>query len=273
MMQYPNIDPIIFSIGSISIKWYAIAYLMGIFLGFAYAKFINAHLNVISNWKMNDEIIQSSAIGIILGGRIGYILLYNPVFYFSHPIEIFKIWHGGMSFHGGAIGVIIAMIWFANSRKINIKSLLDVVACVVPIGLFFGRLANFINMELIGRETQIPWAVILNNTPRHPSQIYEALMEGMMLFLILNFLLWKTTVRKKPGVLSGMFIVGYGIMRCIAEIFRVPDGQIGFFFGIITLGQILSFIMIILGIAFMQYSLYTNTNVKRCNAINSRYGK
>ena len=270
---FPNIDPIAINLGIISIRWYGISYVIGIFLG-AYIlqkiekKFKIAHLDS----KDLENLLSYIIIGIVLGGRLGYILFYTPDIIIDDFWEIFKIWHGGMSFHGGLIGVI-ASIWIFCLRAGKVfLSITDLIACVAPIGLFFGRIANFINAELYGKKTDVSWGVIFpysDYSPRHPSQLYEAIFEGIVLFLIMLFALnfrqylanKKNTIAKQKninGLLSGVFLIFYSIFRIVIEIFREPDFHIGYIFNIFSLGQILCIPTMILGI----FLIYKKVNKK-----------
>ncbi len=250
-LAYPEISPIIFFIGPIAIRWYAMAYLFGIIAAWYLAwRNILQHNLPISRNNLEDVVFYIT-LGIICGGRLGYVLFYGQGFFWRNPLEIFAIWHGGMSFHGGIIGVIVA-IWLA-AKKINYSflSITDLAALYAPIGMFCGRLANFANDELWGRITDVPWAVRFPNggyLPRHPSQIYEALLEGFLLFVILNLLWQKKWIRQHTGFISGLFLILYGAFRIVAELFREPDAQLGFIFQHITMGQLLSAPFIVLGI-------------------------
>ena len=243
-----NFDPIAFQIFSLEIRWYSLAYIFGISLGWLYCKkkLIKDHdiLNIF------DDYITYLIVGIILGGRIGYALFYNSAYYFQNPIEILMVWNGGMSFHGGLIGVIIASKLFSNKHKTNQFIYLDLVALAAPIGIFFGRIANFVNSELYGRATDVPWSIqflLIDNIKRHPSQLYEAFLEGIVLFFILSYF-FKKDYLKKPGLISGLFLVYYSLFRFFAEYFRSPDIQIGYLFLNLTLGQLISIVFFIIGI-------------------------
>ena len=244
-----NFDPVAFNFFSIEIRWYSLAYIFGILFGWIYCK-----KRLISEQKildLFDDLLVYIIIGIILGGRIGYVLFYNPEYYLKNLSQILMIWNGGMSFHGGLIGVFIATLIFGGKKNINPYIFLDLIALVAPIGIFFGRIANFINSELYGRESEVFWAVkfkIIDNVSRHPSQIYEAIFEGLILFLLLNFFRKKDNLRK-PGLISGLFLIFYSTFRFGLEFFRVPDKQIGYLLFNLTLGQILSVIFLFLGIA------------------------
>ena len=252
-MYIHNLNPIIFDFGILSLRWYSLAYLIGIIFGWWYGKKIILDINKRKkeNYQLNlfDDYITYLIISIIIGGRLGYVLFYNFNYFFSNPLEIFFIWRGGMSFHGGLLGIIIATIIFSKKEGFDKLVLLDVVSCVAPVGIFFGRLANFINGELYGKPTDLPWAVIfpmVDSQGRHPSQIYEALLEGVILFLILNFILRK--VSQKKGECAALFLIFYSVFRIIAEYFREPDVQIGYILDFISMGSLLSFFMFVLGI-------------------------
>ena len=243
-----NFDPIAFQIFSLEIRWYSLAYIFGISLGWLYCKkkLIKDH-GILSIF---DDYITYLIVGIILGGRIGYALFYNSAYYLQNPIEILMVWNGGMSFHGGLIGVIIASKLFSNKHKTNQFIYLDLVALSAPIGIFFGRIANFVNSELYGRATDVPWSIqflLIDNIKRHPSQLYEAFLEGIVLFFILSYF-FKKDYLKKPGLISGLFLAYYSLFRFFAEYFRSPDIQIGYLFLNLTLGQLISIVFFIIGI-------------------------
>ena len=257
LIAFPTFDPIAISLGPIAIRWYALAYIGGIVLGWIYARALikNEKLwrgsSPISLAQMDDFVLWVT-IGIIVGGRTGYVLFYNPFFFVQHPAEIFELWKGGMSFHGGFLGCVIAVMAFARLNNISILSLGDITTAVGPIGLFLGRIANFINSELWGREADpsVPWAMVFPNDvlqlPRHPSQLYEAALEGVVLFTILAVMI-RMGALKRPGLILGSFITIYGIARIISEFFREPDPQLGFLWGGLTMGMLLSVPMIIAG--------------------------
>ena len=246
-----NFDPVAIQIFSIEIKWYSLAYISGILLGWVISKKI-----FISNQSIKekfDDFVTYIILGIIIGGRLGYVLFYNYDYYSSNLIEIFKIWQGGMSFHGGVMGVIVVSFLFAKKNNQNAFIYLDVVSLVAPIGIFFGRVANFINSELYGIETNIPWAVKFNqidNLYRHPSQLYEAFFEGLILFFILLYFRNKGFM-KTPGLISSLFLIFYSIFRFIIEFFRVPDEQLGYLIFNLTMGQLISIIFLLLGISLI----------------------
>ena len=243
-----NFDPVAFQIMSFEIRWYSLAYILGIVIGWILCKKI-----FIKNSDINekfDDYIAYLIIGIILGGRIGYIIFYNFSYYLDNIFDIFKIWQGGMSFHGGLLGVIASSYIFAKKNNQNLFFYLDQVSLVAPVGIFFGRLANFINSELYGTVSSAPWSVIfikIDNLSRHPSQLYEAILEGVILFLILIYFTNKDYL-KKPGLISGLFLVFYSLFRFFVEFFRVPDEQIGYLFLNLTMGQIISLVFAFTGI-------------------------
>ena len=242
-----NFDPVAFEIFSLEIRWYSLAYIFGIILGWILAK--KLFIQDIEIKNKFDDYLTYLIIGIILGGRLGYIFIYNLGFYINNPLDIFKIWQGGMSFHGGLIGVIFVTIIFAKKNNQNSFLYLDIVALVAPVGLFFGRIANFINSELYGTITNVPWAVKfvrVDNFPRHPSQLYEALLEGLLLFLILIY--FKNKFSNKPGLISGLFLVFYSTFRFFVEFYRMPDEQLGYVFLNLTMGQLVSLIFIFSGV-------------------------
>jgi phosphatidylglycerol---prolipoprotein diacylglyceryl transferase len=244
-----NFDPVALEISSIEIRWYSLAYITGILVGWYLAKKIFVKDENIKN--KFDDYITFVIIGIILGGRLGYALFYNFNYYLNNFFDIFKIWQGGMSFHGGLIGVIFTSIYFSKKNNNNAFEYLDIVSLVAPVGIFFGRIANFINSELYGNETSVPWAVQfiqIDSLYRHPSQLYEAILEGLFLFFIL-LLFWNKGYLKKIGKLSALFLIFYSIFRFIVEFFRVPDEQLGYMFLNLTMGQIISVIFLILGLS------------------------
>ena len=252
-MYTHNLDPIIFSLGFLVVRWYSLAYILGILIGWWLGKkiILKKSKKIDFNFDITkfDDLITYLIIAILVGGRIGYVLFYNFEFYFSNPIDILKIWEGGMSFHGALIGVVIGTCIFAFKKNIPPLFLLDIIACVSPIGIFFGRIANFINGELVGKITSVRWGVIFpyfDNSFRHPSQLYEAFLEGIILFIIINLIMLKNSYR--VGNCSYMFLILYGCFRIISEIFREPDPQIGYFFGSVSMGVILSVLMIFAGL-------------------------
>jgi phosphatidylglycerol:prolipoprotein diacylglycerol transferase len=254
-----NFDPVALEIFSLEVRWYSLAYIFGIILGWMLAK--KLFIKNIEVKNKFDDYLTYLIIGIILGGRLGYIFIYNLTFYVNNPLDIFKIWQGGMSFHGGLIGVIFASIFFAKKNNQNPFLYLDIIALVTPVGLFFGRIANFINSELYGTVTNVPWAVTfiqVDNLPRHPSQLYEAILEGLFLFLLLIY--FKNKFSNKPGVISGLFLIIYSIFRFIVEFYRVPDEQLGYIFLNLTMGQVVSLIFILSGVILFYLKYETNQN-------------
>tara|TARA_Y100000590_G_scaffold462493_1_gene626730 strand:- start:838 stop:1608 length:771 start_codon:yes stop_codon:yes gene_type:complete len=244
-----NFDPVAFHFFSLEIRWYSLAYIFGIIIGWFYCKKYLIKDKSILN--IFDDLITYLIIGIILGGRLGYVFVYNFDYYLNNLNEILMIWQGGMSFHGGLVGVIISTIIFSKKHNLNPFIFLDLISVVAPIGIFFGRISNFLNSELYGKETEVFWSVVfpkIDNLSRHPSQIYEALFEGLILFLILNFLVKKNELNNK-GKISSFFLIFYSLFRFILEFFREPDPQIGYLVANLSMGQILSLILFILGVS------------------------
>jgi phosphatidylglycerol:prolipoprotein diacylglycerol transferase len=269
VLPFPTIDPVLVSVGPFAVRWYALAYIAGLLIGW----YVVARMAGTSpaptgttaaaaadtsegtprrlTRALVDDFLLWATLGVILGGRIGYVAFYNPVHYASHPLEILAVWQGGMSFHGGLAGVIAAIVLFCRCKGVPIFALGDLIALVAPIGLFFGRIANFINGELYGRFSDVPWAMVFprgGDMPRHPSQLYEAGLEGIGLFILLLALVRFTRARERPGLLTGAFIAGYGVARVIAEMFREPDPQLGFLAFGTTMGQLLSLPLIVVGL-------------------------
>ena len=243
-----NFDPVALNFLSIKIHWYSIAYILGIIFGWIYCKKKLIKDNTIL--KLFDDLLAYIIIGIIIGGRLGYVLFYNLKYYLENIPEIFMIWNGGMSFHGGLLGVIVATFFFSKKHKINLYIFLDLISLSAPIGIFFGRIANFINSELYGKETDVLWSVkflAIDNVSRHPSQIYEAILEGLILFVLLNYFA-KKNFNKKPGVISSLFLIFYSIFRFSAEFYRTPDPQVGYIVFNLSLGQIISTVFFAIGI-------------------------
>jgi phosphatidylglycerol:prolipoprotein diacylglycerol transferase len=262
VLQFPKFDPVLVTIGPFAIRWYALAYIVGILLGWVYARAViraerlwagPAPMTVVDF----DDFILWVTLGIILGGRAGYVLFYNPAHFAAHPLEIVQLWHGGMSFHGGFAGCVLAVVAFARWRGISILSLGDVTCAVAPIGLFLGRLANFINGELWGRPGDVAWAMVFPGggpLPRHPSQLYEAALEG----LVLLFVLWiaiRAGALRRPGLVIGAFAAGYAVARVACEFFREPDPQLGYLWGGLTMGMLLSAPLLLTGLAFIAAAL------------------
>jgi phosphatidylglycerol:prolipoprotein diacylglycerol transferase len=258
LLSYPQIDPVLVEFGPFVIRWYSLAYIFGLILGWYYLAHLIRRKNTPVSRADIDDFIMWATVGIILGGRLGYVLFYNFSYYSAEPQAIIRLWDGGMSFHGGFAGVMIAILLFTRLRKIPLLVFSDLVATVTPVGLFLGRLANFINGELWGRPADVSWAMIFPGggpLPRHPSQLYEAGLEGLGLFVLLWLLAHKTTARDRPGLLTGVFVVGYSACRMLVEQFREPDEQLGFLFNSITMGQLLSLPMMMLGAALIWVAL------------------
>jgi phosphatidylglycerol:prolipoprotein diacylglycerol transferase len=262
VLPFPTIDPVLISFGPFAVRWYALAYIVGILLGWFYAR---ALIKNEALWGGNppmtvvdyDDFIVWVTLGIILGGRLGYVLFYNPAHFAAHPLEMLEVWKGGMSFHGGFLGCVLAVMLFARSRGISMLSLGDITCTVGPIGLLLGRLANFINGELWGRTTDVPWAMVFPTggpMPRHPSQLYEALTEGLLLFVVLAIMA-RSGALKRPGLLIGTFAVVYALARSFCELFREPDAQLGFLWGGLTMGMLLSVPLLVAGLCFIAYAM------------------
>jgi len=251
-ITFPMIDPVLVEIGPLAIRWYALSYVAGILLGWWYIGKLDKKTQIFVQ-KAYDDFIIWAIFGILLGGRLGYVLFYNLPYYSSNPSEILAVWKGGMSFHGGLIGVIISIYLMCRTYKMSFLKTTDLICCAAPIGIFFGRIANFVNAELYGRITDVSWGVVFPGEvfARHPSQLYEALLEGLVLFLIMFFLVTKTHSRERAGFLSGFFLVGYSFFRASVELFREPDPQLGFIFSDITMGQMLSIPMFLIGVVLM----------------------
>jgi phosphatidylglycerol:prolipoprotein diacylglycerol transferase len=250
-IAFPPLDPVLVQIGPFALRWYALAYIAGLVIGWRLLRRIVARPGWLLTPLDIDDLLTFATFGVILGGRIGYVLFYQGDYYLTHPHEILYVWRGGMSFHGGLIGVLTAAAIFARMRRVPFLEVGDALATVTPIGLFFGRLANFINSELWGRVTDVPWGVIFPNggpLPRHPSQLYEAALEGVLLFCIVSWLAWKPRDPLRRGLLSGVFLTGYALCRIFVELFRQPDVQLGFLVGGLTMGQILSLPMLLAGL-------------------------
>ena len=257
-----NFNPVLVDFGIFQIKWYSLAYILGIIIGWIYGlKIISLTTDNRSNFHpikktQFDELITYIILGIILGGRIGYIIFYNFDYYIQNFLEVFKIWQGGMSFHGGLLGVIVAAIIYSIKIKDNFLKFTDIISCVAPIGIFLGRIANFINGELYGKMTNVPWAVVFpdgGNIGRHPSQIYEAILEGALLFLLINYFALKKKLLFKTGFISGVFLILYSIFRIFSEFFREPDNHLGYFFNYFSLGSLLSIFTLIFGLLVIFY--------------------
>jgi len=255
-IAFPAIDPVAFRLGPLAVRWYALAYVCGLLFAWWLVRRVGSGKAQIMTKRDADDLLMWATLGVVLGGRFGYVLFYKPAYYIEHLGEVLSLWRGGMSFHGGMLGVILAAVLFARARKLTIFSVGDMAALAAPIGLFFGRLANFVNGELWGRASDVSWAMVFpdpraGNVPRHPSQLYEAALEGVVLFafLLLAMRLWDSL--KRPGEIGGIFLVGYGIARIVSEFFREPDAHLGFLFAGATMGQLLSLPMIAVGIYFI----------------------
>ena len=257
VIPYPAIDPVAIHLGPVAVKWYGLAYMAGLLLGWLYIKRL---LRKPELWPRGcvpfepakaDDLLLWMTLGVLLGGRLGYVLFYDPGYFFSHPLEIPAVWHGGMSFHGALLGCILVIWQFARRNGVATWSVLDLCAAATPIGLFFGRLANFVNAELWGRPSDVPWSMVFPGAgpvPRHPSQLYEALLEGLVLFAVLAWLTYGPKALRKPGVIGGSFMLGYGLARSFAEFFREPHYGHALNIGPLTPGIIYSLPMIALGL-------------------------
>jgi|SRR5579883_76578 phosphatidylglycerol:prolipoprotein diacylglycerol transferase len=249
-IPYPVINPVALSLGPLEIRWYALAYIVGLLIGWRYCLALAERPPRLVGRKEIDDFLAWATLGVVLGGRIGYVLFYNFGYFAAHPSEIPAMWHGGMSFHGGALGVTAAILWFTRKRRLPVLAFADIIAAAIPIGLFFGRIANFINDELWGRVTDVPWAMVFPNggpVPRHPSQLYEAFFEGIVLFLLL-LAAERRGARRRPGLMTGLFLAGYAAARMSGELFRQPDAQLGFLIFGTTMGQLLSLPLLVAGL-------------------------
>ena len=261
-LPFPNIDPILIQLGPFAIRWYALAYIVGILAGWLYARAI---IRATRPWggpapltvAQFDDFVVWVTLGIILGGRIGYVLFYNPAYFAAHPLEALQLWNGGMSFHGGFTGCVAAVVLFAIKNRIPMLSLGDLTCAVGPIGLLLGRLANFVNGELWGRPSDVPWAMVFPTggpLPRHPSQLYEAALEGLVLLLVLGLMV-RAGALKRPGLIIGCFAIGYALARSFCELFREPDPQLGFLWGGLTMGMVLSLPLLLFGVVLVVIAL------------------
>ena len=264
VLPFPAIDPVLINIGPLPIRWYALAYIAGLILGWWLARRLVAQDRL---WGARlrppvmslDDLLVYAALGVVLGGRIGYVLFYNLDYFLSHPTSIPAVWEGGMSFHGGLVGATLGIYLFARRVKVPMVAVADLCAAVVPIGIFFGRVANFIKPELWGRVSDVHWAIVFPDPaagplPRHPSQLYEAASEGILLFILLQIFI-RMGALKRPGLVTGLFAIGYGAARIGCEFFREPDPQLGFLFGGATMGMLLSVPLILAGLVFVGYAL------------------
>ncbi|MGE0744074.1 MAG: prolipoprotein diacylglyceryl transferase [Rhodospirillales bacterium] len=251
VVAYPMIDPVAVELGPFAIRWYALSYILGIVLGWQYMLYLCRRFATPVTTRDVDDLVVWATLGIVLGGRLGYVLFYKPGYYIFNPLEIFTLWKGGMSFHGGLIGVFVAFILLARARNLPWRAVGDLVACATPIGLCLGRIANFINGELWGRVSDAPWAMVFPTggpLPRHPSQLYESFMEGLLLFVVLAVAVHRFKALERHGLAGGIFLAGYGLARIVGEFFREPDAHLGFLFAGATMGQLLSIPLVIAGI-------------------------
>ncbi len=256
-LPYPTIDPVLVRIGPVEIRWYALAYIGGLVFAWWFMRRLAGKRPAgsrIADARAVDDLMFWATLGVIVGGRLGYVLFYKPGFYLANPERIVALWQGGMAFHGGLIGVALAIVLFCRQRRIDMFLVGDIAACAAPLGLLLGRLANFVNGELWGRVSDVPWAMVFPGggpLPRHPSQLYEAFLEGLLLLVVINLWRRRTGALDRPGELAGLFCAGYGLARFVVEFFRQPDAFLpdsGFPFGFVTMGQLLSLPLIALGI-------------------------
>lgn len=257
-IAFPAIDPIALEIGPLAIRWYSLAYVAGILLGWRYGMRLADRTGGTVDRSHVDDFILWATLGVILGGRLGYVLFYKPGYFIENPLEIPAMWNGGMSFHGGTIGVVLAIWWYSRRHKIAFLAFSDIITAAVPIGLFFGRLANFINGELFGRASDVPWAMVFPRggpAPRHPSQIYEAGLEGLVLFAVIAVIIFGYQGLRRPGLVTGTFLAGYAIARFLVEYVREPDAHLGTLYGIATMGQLLSLPLAAFGFWLIQRAI------------------
>lgn len=255
-IPFPMIDPVLIEIGPFALRWYSLAYIVGLLLAWRYCRWMTSLPPKRLTPAAFDDFLLWATLGVVLGGRFGYVLFYKPGYFLANPAEIVFLWQGGMSFHGGLIGVLVAIGLFARRRGVHYFTLADIVGCATPIGLGLGRVANFINGELFGRASDAPWAMVFPHggpVARHPSQLYEAILEGLVLFLVL-YLLARRGWLRQTGLLSGCFLIGYALARMTAEFFREPDAHLGFILGPVTMGQILSLPMLLAGLLIVLWS-------------------
>ncbi|HUG61063.1 MAG TPA: prolipoprotein diacylglyceryl transferase [Methylomirabilota bacterium] len=255
-LQFPDIDPVLFEIGPFAIRWYALAYIAGLMFGWWYLRRLAATERLWGGLPRPsaldvDDLLVWITLGVILGGRVGYVLFYGGGGYLANPLAVLQVWEGGMSFHGGLAGAALAMLIFARRRDLAVLSVYDMAAAAAPVGLFLGRIANFVNGELFGRPTDVPWAFVFpygGSEPRHPSQLYEAALEGLLLFAVLTALVWGARSLSRPGLVTGAFGIGYGLSRFLVEFFREPDVQVGYLLGDwLTMGMVLSLPLVAIG--------------------------
>lgn len=258
-LTFPAFDPVALQLGPFAIRWYALAYITGIVLAWRYCRWLSRRPPARLSPEAFDDFLLWGTLGVVLGGRLGYVLFYKPAFYLANPEEILMIWQGGMSFHGGLLGVVVAIGLFARQRKVSYFTVSDIIGCAAPIGLGLGRIANFINGELYGRTAEsssVPWAMTFPGggpLPRHPSQLYEAILEGLVLFVLL-YVMARRGGLEKTGFLTGLFMIGYGVARIIVEVFREPDLHLGYILPGISMGQILTLPMLLIGIGLVAWS-------------------
>ncbi|PKU23935.1 prolipoprotein diacylglyceryl transferase [Telmatospirillum siberiense] len=255
-LQFPAIDPAMVRIGPFAIRWYAVAYIVGLIGGWRYTRWLVGKPPFAMTLEQVDDFLVWATAGVVLGGRLGYVLFYKPLYYLANPLETLMVWQGGMSFHGGALGVIAAIVLFSRRNRLHLLAVGDVICTVVPMGLLFGRIANFVNGELFGRPApeDLPWAMIFPGggpVARHPSQLYEAGLEGLVLLVVMHILWRQTSLRLRSGFLSGAFLTGYGLARIVGEFFRQPDANLGFLWGGATMGQLLSLPLLVVGALLM----------------------
>jgi phosphatidylglycerol:prolipoprotein diacylglycerol transferase len=256
VLLFPQFDPVLIQIGPLGIRWYALAYITGLVLGWRLLRRLVTLTPAVASAEQADDFLTWATLGVVLGGRLGYVLFYQPLHFLQAPLEILAVWQGGMSFHGGALGVGIAILLYCRTQHIPLLGFADRIAVCAPIGLGLGRIANFINGELWGRPApaSLPWAMIfprVDDVPRHPSQLYQALMEGLLLFCVMALAARNPGLRRRPGLLTGLFLAGYGVARITGEFFREPDAFLGFLPGGLTMGQLLSVPMVLAGIWLM----------------------
>ncbi len=255
VVPFPLIDPVAIELGPLAIRWYALAYLVGLIAGWRLARRLAVLPPCLMRAERADDLLAWMVLGVVAGGRLGYVLFYKPGYYLANPDEALFVWQGGMSFHGGLAGVALAVFLFARRHKLPFLRVGDIVAAVAPLGLFLGRLANFVNGELYGRASDVSWAMVFPSdpaqAPRHPSQLYEAALEGLALGLVMLALASRERVRARPGLLAGVFFLGYGLARSFAELFREPDAHLGFVLGPVTMGQLLCLPLVVIGVALL----------------------
>ena len=259
VLVFPEFDRALITVGPFQLRWYALAYIAALLLGWRLVRRLAAQAPAVASGPQVDDFLTWATLGVVLGGRLGYVLFYQPGFFFAHPAEIPAVWHGGMSFHGGMLGVIVAIVWFCRREGIGVLAFADRIAVAVPIGLGLGRMANFINGELPGRAAPswLPWAMVFPQydlIPRHPSEIYEALLEGVALFALLFALSRGGAIRQRYGTLSGVFLLGYGVARIVAEFFRQPDPFLGYLAFGATMGQLLSIPLVVAGLGLLVWA-------------------